>query len=464
MPRKLTQKEVLERFKRVHGDKYDYSLVEYKEKDKKVIIVCPIHGDFQQTPHNHYKYGCRFCGKLISSKARRLTSEKFVEKAKLSHGDVYDYSLVEYVNAVTKVKIRCKKDGHGIFPQTPSDHFNGCGCPICGRLNQTNSRRKTKEKFVEEAKFVHGDVYDYSLVEYVNGITKVKIRCKKDGHGIFPKTPGNHLEGQGCPICGQIRGTKIITKSTEDFIEQAKEIHPDKNYDYEKVEYVNTYSKVIIVCPIHGDFQQTPKEHLHGSGCNDCGNIQIGENKTKSLEQFVEEANIIHGGLYMYDNVDYIKGDTNVSITCNIHGDFQQSPAAHIHQGQGCPRCFNKSEGRLAIILNEIGVVHRNYRINNRYFDFYLPEYDLIIERDGEQHYYEPFMIVGSRMKSIEQNHQNDIEKTNLAKSKGHKICRIPYWLSEEDEKKEIQNILNGQPTYPDVPDLEQVKTKPLPN
>ena len=111
-----------------------------------------------------------------------------------------------------------------------------------------------------------------------------------------------------------------------------------------------------------------------------------------------------------------------------------------------------------------MAVVHRNHRINNRYFDFYLPEYNLIIERDGEQHYFEPFMIVGSRMKTIEQNHQNDIEKTKLAKSKGHKICRIPYWLSEEDEKKEIQNILNGQPTYPDVPDLEQAKSKPLPN
>ena len=111
-----------------------------------------------------------------------------------------------------------------------------------------------------------------------------------------------------------------------------------------------------------------------------------------------------------------------------------------------------------------MAVVHRNHRKNNRYFDSYLPDYNLIIERDGEQRYYEPFKIVGSRMKNIEQNHQNDIKKTNLAKSKGHKICRIPYWLSEEDEKKEIQNILNGQPTYPDVPDLEQAKTKPLPN
>ena len=107
-----------------------------------------------------------------------------------------------------------------------------------------------------------------------------------------------------------------------------------------------------------------------------------------------------------------------------------------------------------------MAVVHRNHRINNRYFDFYLPEYDLIIERDGEQHYYKEVKNWGT----IEEHHQIDIEKTNLAKSKGHKIRRIPFWLSEEDERKEIQNILKGQPTYPDVPDLEQAKTKPLPN
>ena len=109
MPNKLTQKEVLNRFKKVHGDKYDYSLVEYREKDKKVIIVCPIHGDFLQTPHNHYKYGCRRCGTLKHSNSQRKTKEEFIKEAKLIHGDKYDYSLVEYFNAKTNVSIICKK-------------------------------------------------------------------------------------------------------------------------------------------------------------------------------------------------------------------------------------------------------------------------------------------------------------------------------------------------------------------
>jgi len=457
-----TREKFIEDAKSVHGDKYDYSLVEYEGKEKKVIIICPIHGDFFQTPSNHIKYECRDCGILKNSNAQRKTREKFIEDAKSVHGDKYDYSLVEYVNAGTKVKIICKKDGHGVFNQIPSDHYR-YGCPDCGILKRSNSRRSTKAQFIEDAKSVHGDKYDYSLVEYVNAGTKVKIICKKDGHGVFNQIPSNHHDGHGCRKCAIIQRAIRRAKTKEDFIKISKEIHPDKNFDYSKVEYVNNRTDVIISCPLHGDFKQQPNNHLQGYGCNDCGYIETRDKLIKSEEDFVEEANIKHSGIYKYDNVDY-KGDrSKVSITCKKHGDFSQEPHGHL-QGQGCPKCFNKNEGRLAIILNEIGIVHRNYRINNRYFDFYLPDYNLIIERDGEQHYYEPFKIVGSRMKTIVQNHQNDIEKTKLAKSKGHQIYRIPYWLSEEDEKKEIQNILNGQPTYPDVPDLEQSKTKPLPN
>ena len=151
------------------------------------------------------------------------------------------------------------------------------------------------------------------------------------------------------------------------------------------------------------------------------------EKRTSTNDEFVEMSNQIHNNFYGYEKVEYKKSEIEVIIVCPVHGDFPQLPNNHL-QGKGCPKCTNKREGRLAIILNEIGVVHRNHRINNRYFDFYLPEYDLIIERDGEQHYYK-FI---KNWSSIEENHQIDIEKTNLAKSKGHKICRIPYWLNEE--------------------------------
>ena len=528
--RKTSQKEVLKRFKKVHGDSYDYSLVEYVGDILKVKIICIKygHGIFEQRPNNHAQgQGCPECGLLKGTV--KLTKKEVLEKFKKVHGDTYDYSLVEYDGASTKVKIICRKDGHGIFEQTPSSHLNGRGCKDCGYIKRGNSLRKTIEEFLDKAKLVHVNKYDYSLIEYVDSRTKVKIICKEDGHGIFEQNPTSHLQGIGCPKCGIVSTLEKLNLGVDGFVQRSNLVH-NNFYGYEKVEYVNSTTYVIIKCPVHGDFTQIPASHLSGTGCPQCGNIKQGDAKRKNKAKFIEEAELVHGDEYDYSLVEYVDTHTNISIICKKdgHGKFNQAPNGHLHgsgcpkcahiktttkltkstddfvkqakevhpyknygyekvvyvnaftkvvivcplhgtfsqapdkhlQGTGCPKCINKSEGRLAIILNEIGVVHRNHRINNRYFDFYLPKYNLIIERDGEQHYYEPVENWGS----IEQNHQNDIEKTNLAKSKGHKICRIPYWLSEEDERKEIQNILNGQPTYPDVPDLEQAKTKPLPN
>jgi len=455
---KLTRKEVLERFKKVHGDKYDYSLVEYNRSDENIIIICPLHGEFPQTPETHWTgSGCNECGRLKAANSRRKTKENFIEEARLVHGDEYDYSLVEYEEAHKKINIICKKEGHGIFELTPNNHLNGQGCNVCGNIKKGLSQRRTKEDFIRQAKDAHPDKnYGYEKVDYKTDKKEVIIVCPV--HGDFLQTPGSHLSGSGCNDCGIILTGEKQRLTLGEFIERAKIIH-NNLYGYNKVEYVNNSTDVIIVCPVHGDFLQTPGNHLIGKGCRDCGILSRAEKQTKSQEQFIEEAKLIHGGIYKYDNVVYKGVFKNVSITCSIHGDFPQTPTNHL-KGKGCSRCINKGEGRLAIILKEIGVVFRSHRIENRLFDFYLPEYDLIIERDGEQHYFKEVKHWGT----VKDNHQNDIEKTKLAKSKGHKICRIPYWLKEEDERKEIQNILNGQPTYPDVPDLEQAKTKPLPN
>jgi len=462
MRRKLTQKEVLDRFKKVHGNEYDYSLVEYEGQSKKVIIVCSVHGEFLQTPGKHGSgRGCPKCGTIRSNKNSKLTQKEVLERFKKVHGDEYDYSQVDYFGTKTKIQIICKKNSHGVFTQIPSNHFKGVGCPKCGQIMAAAKQTKSTEDFIKKAKEVHPDAkYDYSKVEYKGSHKNIIIVCPL--HGDFEQQPTNHLQGSRCMKCSIDVRVGTRTLNIDEFIERSKIIH-NNLYGYEKVVYVNNSTEVVISCPIHGDFQQTPQSHLVGSGCNDCGILRSREAKLKTQEQFIKEANIKHGRIYKYDNVDYKTTNKKVSITCTIHGYFQQTPSAHL-VGQGCPKCKNKNEGRLAIILNEIGVVHRNYRINNRFFDFYLPNYNLIIERDGEQHYIKSFTIISKRAKTIEENHQNDIEKTKLAKSKGHKICRIPYWLSEEDERKEIQNILNGQPTYPDVPDLEQAKTKPLPN
>ena len=191
MSRKLTTKEFITRAKDVHGDKYDYSLVEYVNARTKVRIICPEHGVFEQTPSEHLrKHGClSCCGK------KQLTTEEFIVRARDIHGDKYDYSLVEYVNARSRVQIICPD--HGVFEQIPNHHLHGYGCQYCG-----GSKKLTKEEFITRAREVHGDRYDYSLVEYVNTQTKVKIICPE--HGVFKQTPNNHTSlKKGCPQCAE---------------------------------------------------------------------------------------------------------------------------------------------------------------------------------------------------------------------------------------------------------------------
>ena len=130
----------------------------------------------------------------------KLTTEEFIAKAKMVHGDKYDYSKVEYVGQKAKVCILCKE--HGEFLQTPYDHLSGHGCIKCHCKAMARRYSLGKEKFIEKANAVHRGFYDYSEVEYVNGHTKVKITCPI--HGIFEQDPASHLQGHGCPFCADV--------------------------------------------------------------------------------------------------------------------------------------------------------------------------------------------------------------------------------------------------------------------
>lgn len=184
----------------------------------------------------------------------------------------------------------------------------------------------TRDSFIEKAKKVHGDKYDYSKVNYVGAESKVCIICPK--HGEFWQTPHRHLRGDRCPMC-----SKRARLNTEEFIRRAKEIHGNK-YDYSKVEYVNNNTKVCIICPEHGEFWQKPSSHLIGNGCPICGAMSTGQKKKTTQEKFLELANKVHNGKYCYDKTKYAKATEPVTITCPLHGDFIQTPHKHL-QGHG---------------------------------------------------------------------------------------------------------------------------------
>lgn len=270
--KKLTTEEFIKRAKETHGTKYDYSLVDYKNTGTKVKIVCPEHGVFEQRPGDHLnKHGCPVCSGTAS-----LTTEEFIKRAKEIHGGKYDYSLVDYKNCRTKVKIICPV--HGVFEQIAETHINGCGCLKC----KVDNMFSNKEKFIKKTKEIYGSKYDYSLVDYIDSKTKIRVVCSK--HGVFETTPNRILNGHNCPECSK---EEAFEKNKNSFFQKSKEIHYNK-YNYSKVNYVNNYTKVEIICPIHGSFWQEPGEHKRGRGCPKC-NESSGE---KRIEIFLKENNI----------------------------------------------------------------------------------------------------------------------------------------------------------------------------
>ena len=205
----------IEKAKQIHNDKYDYSKVNYVNSRTKVGIICPTHGEFWQTPHNHLKgYGCAECGKE-KSHLPKITTEDFIVKSKEIHGNKYDYSKVCYKTCDAKVCIICPE--HGEFWQTPSNHINGSGCPKCANEKRKNALLKDTKLFIDAATLIHDEKYDYSKSIYKHSSMKVCIMCPK--HGEFWQIADNHLRGQGCPKCG-----KIISKPEDEIISLFSEI------------------------------------------------------------------------------------------------------------------------------------------------------------------------------------------------------------------------------------------------
>ena len=266
----------IEKSKLIHGDKYDYFKVDYIKSKVNVIITCKVHGDFLQTPNNHLRgANCNKCCVIANSEKKKITSHEFIKRCNEIHGDRYDYTKVDYIDANTKVIIICKE--HGEFYKTPSKHTNAKqGCAKC-----SGYYIPTTDEFIENARLVHGDKYDYSKVDYKYSKEDVIIICKI--HGDFLQRPGNHIKSkQGCPKCGG-----SCKSNTIEFIEKSIKIHSDI-YDYSKVNYIDATTKIIISCKIHGDFEQKPYSHLNGHGCYMCC-----KNRKLNTIEFIEKAKLI---------------------------------------------------------------------------------------------------------------------------------------------------------------------------
>ena len=342
---------------------------------------------------------------------KKKTKEEFIKEATEKHKGKYDYSKVDYVNNKTKVCIICHKPEHGEFNQTPNCHLQGQGCPKCGVEKKHESQTSTKEKFIKKACKVHGGKYDYSKGEYVNSRTKVCIICPE--HGEFWQTPNEHTQRYGCPKCG---GTYLLMK--EEWITSARKVHGGK-YDYSKGEYVNSRTKVCIICPEHGEFYQTPNNHLRGHGCPKCGGKCIPTKK-----EWIASARKVHGDKYDYSKFKYINANTKVCIICHKHGEFWQRPNSHLN-GRGCSKCnLSHLERSMMNYLDDVGITYDYQKcfkwLGRQSLDFYLPDYNVGIECQGEQHFF-PIKHFGDD-KSFKKTLERDKRKKALCEKYGVKL------------------------------------------
>jgi hypothetical protein len=286
------------------------------------------------------------------------------------------------------------------------------------------AKKLTKNDFIQRCIKIHNNKYDYSLVEYKNLHTSIKIICPI--HGKFLQEANHHMRGCQCPKC-----QKCHNYSTEEWIKIAKEVHGDK-YDYSLVEYVNNRVKIKIICPIHGEFLQTPAEHVSGRGCYKCGMNSIGDKKRKTLEQFITDANKIHNNKYDYSLVEYKNAKIRVKIICPKHGIFEQRPDNHINLKRGCPECVNSiGEEKISSYLKNVKYISQ-YRFEEcrgeKYslsFDFYLPEQNLCIEYQGEQHF-KPIKYFGG-IKKFKYQQKNDQIKRDYCQKNGINLLEISY-------------------------------------
>jgi hypothetical protein len=301
--------------------------------------------------------------------------------------------------------------------------------------------RITTEEFIDRARLVHGERYDYSLSVYSGTHKKISVKCKT--HGLFEVAPANHLSGQNCPECfGMRRGG-----GTDAFIKRAKDAHGNR-YDYGLTKYVSVGKKVEILCGIHGLFRIRPDHHSSGHGCSDCHG-----GKVSTWEDLQRKANLAHDHKYDYSKFVYLNAKSKSVVICPIHGEFETCLDYHIRCKVGCPRCSTATrssvnESEIGDYVSSLGVeVKRTGRslIPPMELDLYIPSSRLAVEYNGNFfHSYNPecrYCIKNGgidQQKSHRKYKQRHADKFSACLSAGVTLYQIKENDWSDEVKREI--------------------------
>ncbi len=307
-------------------------------------------------------------------------------------------------------------------------------------------KKVSQQDFIDRSEKIHKGKYDYSKVNYTGRHNDVTIICPI--HGEFLQKPAKHLSGSECRKCS---GNYV--PNTEEFIEKAKELHQDENgipkYDYSKVDYKNSRTKISVVCPKHGPFDVIANKHLQGSGCEKCAREKHSQKMSKDNDWFIENAGQIHqdkdgNPKYDYSQTDFENTRGKVKIICTIHGPFEMRASAHL-MGQGCPICKESSGEKLVnniLVKNKVKFLRQhtfvdctNKKIGKGCrklpFDFYIPNFNTCIEYDGRQHFEANVFYKGEE--GLKKQQITDKLKNQYCKKNGIKLIRIPYTMKKEE-------------------------------
>ena len=378
----MLRETFIERCLATYGDIYDYSaLCENPKYEHEVEIICKTHGSFIKPGRQFIAgHGCPKCRKPHSTKK---STEIFIAESKETYGDLYDYSRVDYTSSQNKVTIGCRV--HNIwFDQLPWEHVLGKGCLKCGHERKADKLKLTTEIFIERSNLVHNNFYEYSESIYKGSGDKIKIKCPV--HGFFMQRASGHMSGAGCIECGhknrqcknnsESKGVKPKSKrprryTQEDFLAKSIEVHGEK-YDYSESKYVSSQEKVIISCPIHSQFLQTPYQHWHGAGCGKCGREASAKTMSWTQEEFISQCNITHNGFYNYEKSIYKGLTQDMVVLCPVHGEFEANAQAH-RDGVRCRKCWG--EGSRGPNFDTSEFIRRVTLVHGDIYDYSLAEY-----------------------------------------------------------------------------------------
>lgn len=305
------------------------------------------------------------------------------------------------------------------------------------------SKRATVEEFIEKANKIHNNKYNYNLTNYINNRTKVKIICPM--HGVFEQTPYSHLAGKGCPKCGiKKRSENRIHNKSQVTINKLKQLYPQ--YDFSKSLYTKATVPILFICPKHGELLLSPNAMLNGHGCAKCGNELKNQERRLTIEEIKERSIKQHGDVWDFTNSRYGKNIMDrVEVRCKSCGKINHKPVNRIIYGK-CDCCLeSQGEKEIRFFLEENNIKYfQEYRfedcrnINTLPFDFYLPEYNMVIEYQGIQHY-QPINYFSKD--GFELRLKKDQIKKEYCKNNNIKETEIKY---TENVKEKLLNIFSN--------------------